>query len=177
MCRQQTPHALPPNTNHHRYSTMTQPCHKDTTLNQQYCDNKHKGREEYNRSHDTTHSTAAATRQQCCTPPRTSPPATHNRKKKQSNTRRTRQHERDKTTRRCRTQPKTGDTVKRMGTTQDRGTTQHAAPAIQQGPQANNKGDASTRQGDAGTRTGGTLSTHPPFNAMPPTITMAPHHP
>ena len=40
-CRQQTPHALLPNTNHHPYSTKTQPCHKDTTLNQQCCDSKH----------------------------------------------------------------------------------------------------------------------------------------
>ena len=32
---------LLPNTNHHRHPTMTQPCHKDTTLNQQWCDNKH----------------------------------------------------------------------------------------------------------------------------------------
>lgn len=27
--------------NHHHYSTMTQPCHKDTTLNQQCCNRKH----------------------------------------------------------------------------------------------------------------------------------------
>lgn len=39
-----TPAALLPITNHHRYSTMTQPCHKDTALNQQCCDSKHKGR-------------------------------------------------------------------------------------------------------------------------------------
>nr|DAS34302.1 MAG TPA: hypothetical protein [Caudoviricetes sp.] len=55
-----TPHALLPNTNHHRYSTMTQPCHKDTTLNQQCCDREHKRwrgriRDRYNRSHETTH--------------------------------------------------------------------------------------------------------------------------
>lgn len=31
----------PPHSNHHRYSTMTQPCHKDTTLNQQCCDSEH----------------------------------------------------------------------------------------------------------------------------------------
>ena len=37
-----TPRALLPNTNHHRYSTMTQPCHKDTTLNQQCRDREHK---------------------------------------------------------------------------------------------------------------------------------------
>lgn len=40
--RQQTPHALLPHANHHHYSTITQPCHKDTTLNQQCCDSKHK---------------------------------------------------------------------------------------------------------------------------------------
>ena len=41
--RQDTAHttAILPNTNHHRYPTMIQPCHKDTTLNQQCCDNKH----------------------------------------------------------------------------------------------------------------------------------------
>ena len=38
------PHALLPNTNHRRHSTMTQPCHKHTTLNQQCCDSKHKKR-------------------------------------------------------------------------------------------------------------------------------------
>lgn len=43
--RQQTPHTLLPNTNHHRHSTMTYPCHKDTTLNQQCCDSKHNGEE------------------------------------------------------------------------------------------------------------------------------------
>ena len=31
-----------PHTNHHRYSTMTQPCHKNTTLNQQCRDREHK---------------------------------------------------------------------------------------------------------------------------------------
>lgn len=36
---QQTP-PLPPNTNHHRHPTMTQPCHKDTHPNQQCCDSK-----------------------------------------------------------------------------------------------------------------------------------------
>ena len=30
--------------NHHRHSTMTQPCHKDTPLNQQCCNSRHKGR-------------------------------------------------------------------------------------------------------------------------------------
>lgn len=78
-----TPHALLPNTNHHRYSTMTQPCHKDTALNQQCCDREHKkGKgEEKNTTvhmrqhtppqHDSVaqHGTAAATRQQCRTPP------------------------------------------------------------------------------------------------------------
>ena len=39
------PHiAFLPNTNHHRYSPITQPCHKDTPLNQQCCDNEHKDR-------------------------------------------------------------------------------------------------------------------------------------
>lgn len=33
-----------PRTNRHRHSTMTQPCHKDTILNQQCCDSKHKER-------------------------------------------------------------------------------------------------------------------------------------
>ena len=36
--RPSTPH------NHHRYSTMTHPCHEDTALNQQCCDSKHKER-------------------------------------------------------------------------------------------------------------------------------------
>ena len=34
--------AFPPNTDCHRYSPITQPCHKDTRLKQQYCDNEHK---------------------------------------------------------------------------------------------------------------------------------------
>lgn len=34
--------AIPTHTNHHRYSTMTQPCHKDTTPNQQCCNREHK---------------------------------------------------------------------------------------------------------------------------------------
>ena len=39
------PHtALLPNTTHHRYSTMTQPCHKDTPLNRQCCDGEHERR-------------------------------------------------------------------------------------------------------------------------------------
>ena len=88
---QHTPHALLPNTNHHRYSTMTQPCHKDTALNQQCCDSKHKGRGEKERNttftmrphtppqHDSIarHNTATATRQQCCTHHHTSPPTTN----------------------------------------------------------------------------------------------------
>ena len=32
-----------PHTNQRRHSAIPQPCHKDTTLNQQYCDGKHKG--------------------------------------------------------------------------------------------------------------------------------------
>ena len=57
-----SPTALPPNTNHHRYSTMTQPCHKHTTLNQQYCDNGHTrwmGRESNGTqfTHNTQHTT------------------------------------------------------------------------------------------------------------------------
>ncbi len=39
-----TPHALPSHTNHHSYPTMTQPCHNDTTLNQQCRDREHKRR-------------------------------------------------------------------------------------------------------------------------------------
>ena len=39
--------ALLPNTNHHRPSAITQPCHKDTTLNQQCRDGEHmEGRKE-----------------------------------------------------------------------------------------------------------------------------------
>ena len=39
----QTTHpAFPPHANHHRYSAITQPCHKTHSTNQQYCDSKHK---------------------------------------------------------------------------------------------------------------------------------------
>ena len=51
---QQAPHALLPNTNHHRYSKMTQPCHKDTALNQQCCDSEHKDREHREENGDNT---------------------------------------------------------------------------------------------------------------------------
>lgn len=37
-----TPHALLPNTHHHHYSPITQPCHKDTAPNQQCCDREHR---------------------------------------------------------------------------------------------------------------------------------------
>ena len=33
---------FPTNANHHRHPTMTHPCHKHTTLNQQCCDREHK---------------------------------------------------------------------------------------------------------------------------------------
>ena len=36
-----------PHTNYHRYSTITQPCHKDTALNQQCRDREHKQRREW----------------------------------------------------------------------------------------------------------------------------------
>lgn len=39
-----TPPPFHPTPNHHRHSTMTQSCHKNTTPNQQCCDSKHKGR-------------------------------------------------------------------------------------------------------------------------------------
>nr|DAO84563.1 MAG TPA: hypothetical protein [Caudoviricetes sp.] len=39
---------------------MTQPCHKDTTLNQQCCDSKHKDREKRSRTQLHTKQTPAA---------------------------------------------------------------------------------------------------------------------
>ena len=63
-------HRLSTRSNHHRYSTMTQPCHKDTTLNQQCCDSKHKekgGAEKQDTFHTpphfSTHHTHGNTRQ------------------------------------------------------------------------------------------------------------------
>lgn len=66
-----TPPAFLPNANHHRHSTMTQPRHKDTALNQQCCNNEHKeeedgkGRREEERDttihNETTHTTTTHT--------------------------------------------------------------------------------------------------------------------
>ena len=66
VCRQYPPHhthtTFLPNTNHHPYSTMTQPCHKDTPLNQQCCDSRHNAcdarrerQEDRNTRKDKTH--------------------------------------------------------------------------------------------------------------------------
>ena len=108
MCRQQTPHALPPHTNHHRYSTMTQPCHKDTPLNQQCCDSEHT--EEAGGKKRTTRHTPHATRH--------THPAIHNTRRHASShiapchhtqdRRGTRQREGDKTMRRGGSNPNTG---------------------------------------------------------------------
>lgn len=55
-----------PHINHHRHSTMTQPCHKDTTLNQQCCDSEHtegwddtRERDNTKTGNTTTHTTPA----------------------------------------------------------------------------------------------------------------------
>ena len=124
--RPSTPH------NHHRYSTMTQPCHKDTTLNQQCCDSKHNTYDARQRRcppplfYHTPHTTGRHTPSTSCRP-RHAPPhfpirnrhdSTQRGRGEQDDTRTTRQCEGNRTIRRCRTQSS------RQGAT-------HTPPAIQ----------------------------------------------
>ena len=75
---------------------MTQPCHKDTTLNQQCCDNKHKDRRGERNTvtppHFPTHNKHSNTRQ----------------KRNKNDTKRAGQREGERDNARCQTQPKHG---------------------------------------------------------------------
>ena len=130
---------------------MTQPCHKDTTLNQQCCDREHKeGERGRKRMTDTTsprpaiHNTHPPT-SHCIMPP-------HTRQK------------RDENNTKGGTQSEHGDNTH---------TTRHST-----GPQGKRqRGTPTHKTGDANTQRGGQRQ-YPPFthHATPPSA-MPPHHP
>lgn len=161
------PTALPHNTNHHRYSTKTPPCHKNTTLNQQCCDNEHKdGRE---KERNTTFTIRPHTPH---TPPSRSPHTTQqhsNTKKKRAARHEGIQCKRDWTTRGARSNSKTGNIVKRIGTTRDRAS-QHTPPRHSIGPQGKRQ------EGRQHTDGGRQHSTGSPAT-LPPFTHHATHHP
>ena len=145
--------ALPPNTNHHRYPTMTQPCHKNTPLNQQHCDNKHtrgQGKKVTRHSSRKAHHPAIHN-----THHHTSPHTTHNTRGSKTMQGEARQHSADPI--------------------QD-GTPQHTPL-----PPFNRA--TGKRQGGYHHTDGGSPSHTPPFNtmplhlAMPPTTQRYPHPP
>lgn len=130
---------------------MTQPCHKDTALNQQCCDSKHKDRRGERNTvpppHFPTHDKHDNTRQ----------------KRNEGDTRGTGQCEGGQ------------DNVKGRTQSEDRASQHtHSRPSI--GPQGKRQGDANTQTGDADIRRGvsNTAALHPPCH---PPSAMPPHHP
>ena len=160
-----TPHttALPPNTNHHRYSTMTHPCHKDTALNQHAVTaNTVKGMRKNRTRHNSTHHTHHTHHTPHHTPPfithttlphlTTHHATTHKTEKKRG------RYEGSRTTRRCQTQS-------------EHGAPQHTPPP------PFNRTTTQTKRGTPATdgRDGITApALHSPCH---PTTTMPPHHP
>ena len=155
-------HRLSARSNHHRYSTMTQPCHKNTTLNQQCCDSKHKEKGgQKNKTRSTHH--------------RTSPPTTHTATQDRSEDEDNVKGGQDNA--RCRTQSEEDGETVRNG--------EHHTPyttALQRGPPTKRQGDADTKQGGRQHTAGRINDTaalhsprHPP-SAMPPTTQRCPHH-
>ena len=141
--------AIPPHTNHHRYSTMTQPCHKHTTLNQQCCDREHEdrsGKKKRIAEQDIAHHHTPSHFPTCNT-----------------------QHEKEQDNTRGTGQRRMGNTMKRTGTTQRRGhhNTRHSRHST---------GTLDKLEGDANTQAGGPPPQHPPFNAMPPPNDSPTHH-
>ena len=135
---------------------MTQPCHKDTTLNQQCCDSEHKRRKGEGKKHnihnETTHTAL--------------PFSAHN----TATRRRRERHDTRECNARGTGQCGVPDLIRRQGTLR-RGRGQHETrgqhtahpPAIQQDHHTNEKGDTNDR------REGQCNSTRPSLT-MPPTI-------
>ena len=160
VCRQYPPPptAFLPNTNHHHYSPITQPCHKDTALNQQCCDNEHKDRRG---ERDTT-------------PHRTSPPTTNTATQDKRGTRTMRE---EQTMRRRAGQCKMPDPIQRRG----HRTHHHIRHSI--GPQGKRQGGRQHADGDTDIQRGvsNTAALHSPCHPPPqrhPTIHDGPtlHH-
>ena len=151
---------------------MTQPCHKNTALNQQCCNSEHKdGRE---KERNTTFTTKPHTPH---TPPSRSPYTTQQHKEKagqhdtrECNARRTRQCGMPDLPRRQGT-PRRG-----QGDNTRQGTTRHTHPRHSTGPPSKRKGDTNSRREGTLTFEGEPI-TLPPFthHATPPHH--ATHHP
>lgn len=138
---------LPLHINHHRYSTMTQPCHKDTTLNQQCCDSKHRERREEQNGTQFRHRTS----------PPTTNTATHKRKGSEDDIKGQRH-------------------VKGRTQSEHGGQHTPTAPAIQWDHHANRKGDTNTRQEGHQHSTRPSFIM-PPHLVMPPRHPRWPHPP
>ena len=115
------------------------------------------------------------------TPPSRSPhsnTATQQHKEKgDSTTRGNVMQKEDRTMRNAGSNPKTGNTMKRTGTTQDKGTTQqhhHSRHSI--GPQSKQQGGRQHTDGDAAIRRGVSNTVALPSLCHPPSA-MPPHHP
>lgn len=134
---------------------MTQPCHKNTTLNQQCCDSKHKngrrGKAESPHYQNLTPHKHHPTLQTHT--PTALPHTPHKTKEKQGDIRGA-----------GTTQRGDGNNAKGRIQSEDGAPPHIPHPALQYGRHANNKGNTNAQ-------TGGTVSTPPPFNAMPPTTT------
>jgi len=149
---------------------MTQPCHKNTTLNQQCCDSKHKdrrGERDRTEQNRTEHSSTTAHH-------RTSPPTTNTATQDKRGT---------GTTQGEQTMQEGQDNVKGRTQSKHGGNTAHTTPAIQQGHRVNDKGDTNTKKGDTTHKTGRPTAQppfthhathhplcHPPSTIAPPTI-------
>nr|DAS53848.1 MAG TPA: hypothetical protein [Caudoviricetes sp.] len=150
---------------------MTQPCHKDTTLNQQCCDSEHKkgGKEERNTTvhmrqhtppqHDSVAQHGTARQQQHGSNAAHTTALLHPQQTRQHKTEEEReryegneQREGEQHNTRCQPQSEHGDN------------TQPTTPAIQQGHRVNDKGDANTQTGT------------PTFDGRPATQPPFPHH-
>ena len=156
---------------------MTQPCHKDTTLNQQCCDSEHKDvrEEEGNTTFTTRPHTPQPTPHNTHRPPvlRTQHSNTATRRRsgqhdtRECDTRGTGQYEVPDLTRRQ------GTLLKRTGTTRDRGTAQHhTAPRHSTRPPCKRQGGRQHTDGDTDIQR--VCQQHyRPSLTMPPTIRYA----
>lgn len=140
--------AIPPHTNHHHYSTMTQPCHKHTTLNQQCCDSEHKdrsGKRKRIAEQDIAHHHTPSHFPTCNT-----------------------QHEKEQDNARGTGQRRMGNTMKRAGTTQRRGTTTTHHSRHSTGTLDKLEGDANTQTGGHHRSTRPSMLCHPTSSCHPP---------
>lgn len=145
---------------------MTQPCHKDTTLNQQCCDSKHKdgGEKEHNVHNETTHTNL----------PFSAHNTTIQRRRRQHNTKECKARE-DRTMRSARSNSKTGEHHEEdRDNTRQGDNTPHTPPRHSTGPPRKRKGDTAHKTGSPATQPPFTHHATHHHNGTPPSATAPP---